>query len=73
MTKKTDHPLKKWLDGRRVSVPQFADKTGIPFRTLYDTIAGIKWPNLDTMLAIQAGTDDEVSVQTQANWFRKQK
>ena len=47
---------------------EFAKDAGIPWRTLYDSIDGVS-PKLDTMLAIEAATAGQVSVQSQADWF----
>ena len=65
---KKPHPLRKWLSAQEQSVTEFAKDAGIPWRTLYDSIDGVS-PKLDTMLAIEAATAGQVSVQSQADWF----
>lgn len=68
--KKELHPLRVWVNRRKISLPQFAVMSGIKQRTLYDSIEGERDPKLSTLQAISDATDGAVTVARQAAWFR---
>ncbi len=68
MKKEFPHPLRVWLDRRRITLPVFAATHGIPFRTLYDQLEARGDPRLSTLLAIEKATKT-VTLAKQAKWL----
>ena len=67
------HPLKKWLERKKLSIYRFAVDNDIAFRTLYDHVSGRhKAVELATALKIENGTDGAVTAHKQAAWLARQ-
>lgn len=64
------HPLRVWLNRRKISLPQFAASSGIKQRTLYESVEGERDPKLSTLQAIETATSGAVTVAKQAAWFK---
>lgn len=64
-------PLVPWLEAHGLYASDFAKANGLSFRAVYGYCNGERWHtgNLRVLLAIEAGTNGEVSLREMVNWI----